>query len=358
MSKLRAPVGELLSSQVEEATVQRVWAGVRARRAARLAKRLPARLARWGFAAVAALFLLLFVSMGWRGSAGDVSRKVASGPIVLITGGAVAALGSEKASENKLSDGSSIVLDGGSRLEVLENTSETFASVLRSGRAAFSVQPGGPRRWTVEVGLATVEVVGTRFRVARSPKSVDISVDHGTVLVRSDLIADRVQRLTAGQQLTIRVPAPVEPSLAPPTEPVAPQPASPTPLASARPSLDQLLVQANDHRRQGNVRAAEAALRLALSEHGGESQAALAAFSLGKLLLDTAGRPSEAAQAFVRCLALSPPKALAEDALFRLAEAQAAAGDLERAAITAHQYRAQYPGGRHTDKLQRWLRTP
>jgi transmembrane sensor len=93
-----------------------------------------------------------------------------------------------------------------------------------------------------------------------------------------------------------------------------------------------------------------------LTEHLAEPQAALAAFSLGKLLLDTAGRPAEAARAFARCLSLSPPRSLAEDAWFRLAEAHAKSGNAAEAAAAARQYRARYPAGRHALDVARWLR--
>ena len=100
---------------------------------------------------------------------------------------------------------------------------------------------------------------------------------------------------------------------------------------------------------------AEASLRRALSEHPNEPQAALAAFTLGKLLLDGAGRPRDAAAEFARCLALSPPSALAEDALFRLAEAQNQAGAREAAGTSAREYLARYPQGRHVRDVGRWL---
>jgi TolA-binding protein len=76
---------------------------------------------------------------------------------------------------------------------------------------------------------------------------------------------------------------------------------------------------------------------------------------LGKLLLDTEGRPAQAARAFAQCLSLSPPQAIAEDALFRLVQAQDRSGDTEAARVTAEEYRRRYPAGRHLRDLRSWL---
>ena len=149
---------------------------------------------------------------------------------------------------------------------------------------------------------------------------MEVSVEHGVVLVRSELIQDRVQRLTAGQRLMIRALPEAGASARP-----LPAPDASTASSQRPATLDELLDQADERRRHGDERGAEAALRSALAAHANEPQAALAAFTLGKLLLDMAGRPADAAQAFARCLALSPPSALAEDAAYRLAEAPAPA---------------------------------
>jgi transmembrane sensor len=367
MTKLRAPVREQLADRVDESTVQRVWSHVRARRGGSgFAKRrtLPA----WSWSVVTALSVLVVAAFGvrWQESRARPPLAVPSGPLVSKAGAALSMLGSERTSNNELSDGSSILLDSGSRLEVLENTSKTFVSVLRSGRGAFAVRPGGPRRWTVEAGLATVEVVGTRFSVTRLSDGVEVSVEHGVVLVRSELIQDHVQRLSAGQKLSIHAPhAPHAPNT-PAVAASLPVPAISWPLAQpgasavesthlAPASLEQLLGRANEQRRQGDVVGAEASLRRALSEHASEPQAALAAFTLGKLLSDVAGRPSDAAWAFARCLAMSPPSALAEDALFRLAEAQTKAGDRDAASESAREYASRYPQGRHGREVGRWI---
>jgi transmembrane sensor len=365
MTKLQAPLRDQLAARVDETAVQRIWTRVRARRGGSLLVRrrgLPAWSYGVGIATVTALAVALLIGgiIKYNGSKAPPSQA-APGPLVARAGTSLSTLGGERDSEDQLSDGSSIQLEAGSRLEVLENTSKTFVSVLRRGRGTFAVQPGGPRRWTIEAGLATVEVVGTRFTVARGEASVEVEVQHGVVLVRSDLIADRVQRLSAGQRLSVRLPAvPTDLRTEIPDQvpgPVSSATAAPLRSASAA-SLDEQLGLANEQRRRGDLSGAELSLRRALSEHPTGPQAALIAFTLGKLLQDAAGRPADAAAAFERCLASSPPSALAEDALFRAAEAHAAAGHVQAASSSARKYRERYPGGRHASDVMRWIVDP
>lgn len=356
MTKLRAPLSQQLETRVDDATLQRIWGRIRARRAG--SRPVPRRAGAWvwGFAGAALVLVLALIVTRWHGQRSTALSPASVGPLTSRTGQSLSVLGEARASTLELSDGSAIALDSGARLEVLENNAQSFVSVLRSGRGSFSVRPGGPRRWIVEAGLLTVEVVGTRFSVARSARGVLVHVEHGIVLVRSNQLQDDVQRLSAGQELSIDAPAPVARVDSEPETPPLPRVA---PSASAKPSsaltLEALLARATEQRRSGDWRGADASLRQALAEHSGEPQAALAAFTLGKLLLDTEGRPADAARAFSRCLSLSPPRSLAEDAWFRLAEAHAKSGNATAAAAAAREYRARYPAGRHAHDVARWF---
>jgi transmembrane sensor len=356
MTKLRAPLVRELEARVDQATLQRIWGRIGARRAGSRPVPRRTRVGAWAFAGAALLLVLALIGARWQAQRSTQAALASTGALTSHAGQSLSVLGEASASRHELSDGSAIALDPGSRLEVLENDSKTFVSVLRSGRGSFSVRPGGSRRWIVEAGLATVEVVGTRFSVARLVSGVLVRVEHGIVVVRSSQLQDEVQRLTAGQELLIGAPAPA--SRADP-DPVAPAPPPVVPSTSAKPpsalTLDALLARSTEQRRSGDWRGAEASLRQALAEHVAEPQAALAAFSLGKLLLDSRGRPADAARAFARCLALSPPKSLAEDAWFRLAEANARSGNAAGAAAAAREYRARYPAGRHARDVARWL---
>ena len=377
MTKLRAPLTQQLQARTDEATLQRIWGRIGARRAGSRPAPRRTRPWAWALASAALLLALAVVAARWQAQRVSASALASSGALTAHSGQALSVLGEARTSTHELSDGSVIALDPGSRLEVLENNSQTFVSVLRSGRGSFSVRPGGPRHWVVEAGLARVEVVGTRFSVARSARGVLVHVDHGIVLVRSKQLEDDVQRLTAGQELLIGPHAPVPPaelglgsalpasaasrgsavpqgSAVPPAPPESPEsPASTRP--SSAPTLDALLARATEQRRSGDFRGAEANLRQALAEHSAEPQAALAAFTLGKLLFDAQRRPAEAARAFARCLSLAPPNSLAEDAWFRLAEAHAKSGNPAGAAAAAREYRARFPAGRHALDVARWL---
>ena len=374
MSKLRAPLRMKLDDLPSEEEIQRIWLRVQKRRARRQARR-ELRPAIWvgaGFVAACAVLLVL----AWVRPASN------TGP--LTTGGhALAQVAGDATNAGllELSDGSRIVVDPGARLEVLDNSSRAFGVALRTGRAAFDVRPGGPRRWTIEAGLATVEVVGTRFTVARTPGSVDVSVERGVVVVRGERVPDRVRKLTAGERLVVSEPhaarGTTEP--APPTEkePVANAPAPteapageprrPGPsssgnaasVASATPlGFDELIAQADAARRRGDLRGAESLLESALAGAPDRKRAALAAFTLGKLELDGLGNASRAAAAFSRAVSLGPPDAIAEDALARLVEAEGAAGQIEKARADALEYQKRYPNGRRAYAVGRWLARP
>src|SRR5262249_12554261 len=103
-----------------------------------------------------------------------------------------------------LSDGSVIRLSPGARVEPLENAPAAVSLMLTVGEADFDVHEHGPRRWTIECGLASVEVVGTRFTITRVPGELSIRVSRGIVLVRGERVPDRVRRLQAGGVLEVR----------------------------------------------------------------------------------------------------------------------------------------------------------
>jgi len=380
MSKLRAPLRLSLDDLPSEEEIQRIWKKVQKRRARRQVRR-ELRPAVWvgaAFAAACAALLLL----SW------VRPLLNAGPLTAAGAAAGRSLGqvigqATNAGVVDLSDGSSIVLDPGARLEILDNSARSFGMALRTGRVAFEVRPGGPRRWTIEAGLATVEVVGTRFTVSRSLEGVDVAVERGVVVVRGDRVPDRVRKLVAGERIVVTDPNAPSQFVAPPVD-SAPLPAESTPavppteVAPAVPAtgrgapagagtggasaavatFDELIVQADAARQHGDLHAAESILERALASAPDRKRAALAAFTLGKLEQDGLGNPARAASAFARAVSLGPPAAIAEDALARLVEAEGAAGQLEKARADALEYRKRYPNGRRSYAVGRWLAQP
>jgi transmembrane sensor len=312
----------------------------------------------------------------------------------------------------KLSDGSRITLEPGAEAEVLENTGRSFVTLLRRGKTHFDVKPGGPRRWSVECSLATIEVVGTAFTVTRTEHRVRVEVRKGTVLVRGERVPERVRRLTAGQHLELSdEPAPApgpaapeaeQPAPASPEPPVVPElvtPEAPAPAAPPAPrpapppvpseswraaalrgdhtaayarlgeagvrreagkarDIETLLALADVARQAGHPRQAAEVLELATREHAGDPRAGLAAFTLGRLELETLGQPARAAKAFAQMIALGEPRGLLEDAQARLVQAHARAGQWELAREAAARYEQLYPEGYRLQDVRRWAEGP
>lgn len=344
--RLPVPVRGALDDVLDEAALQRAYAGVRARRAAR--ERAPNR--RWVFAlaaiaAVAAIALVVIL------------RPTQAGPVALANGAALVTVDARETVELALDDGSVIALDRGTKLTPLENGGERLVVLLERGRARFEVKPGGPRRWLVECGAATVEVVGTGFTVDRGDALLRVEVAHGVVLVRGEAVPDRVRRLDAGQSIEIPIGAGPRASAEAPKAATAPPAASsaassPIPSASARAPAgtpwrdlaargkyadaydllggsgireraasatpDELFLLADVARLSGHAGDAIAPLERIVREHASDSRAALAAFTLGKLYGSNA---SAAAAMFERAIQLGLPGSLQGDARARWADA-------------------------------------
>jgi transmembrane sensor len=327
---------------------------------------------------------------------------------------------SQKARAVALSDGSQLVLSPGTTLELLENNGQRFAVLLERGSAEFHVRPGGPRRWIIEGGLATVEVVGTRFSVERQRGHMEVRVAEGVVLVHGELVPGRVQRLRAGAVLTLAEPAsaaaepehaggtaprPVTKATAAPTaEPVSGRmrsPAAPelrarpsvvvakTPQVAAVPSwrtfaqehdyhqawdalgpdglkkqltlplsLDDLLTLSDVARLSGHPADALPLLQQAIVHFPADKRVGLLAYTRGRIYFDDLHQPGGAAQAFAQALALGLPQALREDAYSLLVEARMHAGDRSGARAAAREYAARFPSGRFAERIQRLVQEP
>lgn len=87
-------------------------------------------------------------------------------------------------------------------------------------------------------------------------------------------------------------------------------------------------------------------LRQLLARHRRSPLAALAAFTLGRVLLDELGRPMQAAEVFALVQELAPLDAVAEDALAREVEAWSKAGRSEEAHQKASLFQRRYAQSR------------
>ncbi len=395
-ARLPIPVRRALREPLDEPAIEAAIA--RARRPAPARRLAPRVLAPVAIGLLAASVLLFFVL-----------RPGEGGPLRRPDGAALA--GTMRGPAHvELADGSSLALGEGARLEVLENGERELGLLLASGTVTFDVAPGGPRRWVIEAGLATVVVLGTRFTVERSTDRLTVSVARGAVLVRGERVPERARRLGAGESIVIEAPArethPATRTSEPPEASAAPVSLSPdesdertargartarraesTSETSAsdparwrtlaeqgdyqsawadlgaegvrahaeRAGVDELLALADVARLSGHPDAAVAPLERILDRHRGHPSAAVAAFTLGRVEADALRRPAQAARAFEQALELGLTSALRPDALARLARAWRDAGDDGRARAAAARYLAELPEGRHAESMRALL---
>lgn len=97
-----------------------------------------------------------------------------------------------------LADGSTIVMNGASRLSVRLSGQKRLVE-MGSAEAAFDVAHDANRPFLVTVGESRIEVLGTAFDVRRDGQSTRVSVSRGVVRVSDLDNAARNVRLTAGQ---------------------------------------------------------------------------------------------------------------------------------------------------------------
>jgi transmembrane sensor len=389
MIRLPFPLKDHLCDSVDEAALHRMaqeidgnLSGLKRRRARPLAW---AALAMLGGAAIT-LFALIHRDPG---------------PLELADGRTLGAMEAKSGTrEIALSDGSTIRLSSGARVEPLESTGSLFSAMLTHGRAAFDVLPGGPRHWFIECGLATVEVIGTAFVCERAPGRLRVTVVRGVVLLRGERVPDRIRRLVAGESLELsEAPSPLAVGSRPPTTEIPDgitQPSSntevrsrdgsnpPTRNSSAtswqdlarrgrhgeafailgadglrreskRLGVNDLLALADVARLSGHPADAVAPLERIVIDFASDAQASLAAFALGRLELDSMGRPQPAAAALNQALALGIPRSLREDVRARLVEAYARSGHTDAARRAAAAYFDEFPRGHHRRAIEGWL---
>lgn len=395
---LREPLRQHLEHGADEATAQRIWQGIERR----LDGEPRALAARSGLAFATALIVIAVSgAIAWpyaapRSLDGLANRATelwyGPRPLERAGGGAFESLDAETpgARRAEFSDGSSIEVDRGARVEALASSPSQFSLVVRRGRARFSVTPGGPRRWSIEARGVAIEVVGTILSVESSPGGVSVGVEVGAVIVRSAAFSDGVKRLSAGESVFVATEpetelrgadeaaaarateraAPGDLPDASASTPSVPAPASPAPrqrarvpsLASARAeSVRDLWSRADAARRAGAARGAAELLERIAEQHPDDARAPLAAFTLGTLLASDLGQPARAAVAFRRALALGLPEALRDSAYLKLASALRDAGDRAAVRAVASEYAKAHPDGeqRHAlDGLARDIESP
>lgn len=260
---------------------------------------------------------------------------------------------------SSLADGTRIVRDDAAT--VLRKTVEAEDDVLfelDSGGARFEVARRPTRAFRVHAGEVTVQVIGTGFRMRRTKERCQVAVEHGRVLVSW---WGGSRELGAGEQGTFPPEAPASTRVTA----AAPAPAVAAPshagrrvaLQSAAEAAgpDALFARADRARAAGNPEQAVATLRELRERFPRDPHAGAAAFTIGRLLLESLRRPREAAAAFADARALAHGDGmLAEDALVREAESLHAAGDAAGARARAELYRSLYPHGLRLQIVERY----
>jgi hypothetical protein len=289
----------------------------------------------------------------------------------------------------RFDDGSEVtLLDAASTLKPQRVTPEQTVVELVGGSARFNVVPHPTREFRAQAGNVTIDVLGTVFTVDRYGAGARVSVERGHVRVRwrggeAHLVVGETgvfppQGTEAAPPPASEAPPPEPaPAVAPPAPVVAPpEPALPAPHPAARAprpattpraeeppapathpagrdEVEDLLLAADVARRAHRPREAVAPLRRLLDEYPSDQRAPMAAFTLGRLLLEDVHSAAEAAAAYARARALDPRGPLAEHALAREVEAWAAAGQHERARAAAEVYVREYPDGSRARSVRR-----
>ncbi|HET6332013.1 MAG TPA: FecR family protein [Polyangiales bacterium] len=300
----------------------------------------------------------------------------------------------------KLADGSTAELTNpNSQLTVDINQSDHVSLHLEAGTAHFEVVPNTLRRFSIFADTVEIVVIGTAFDVERDHGRVRVAVTHGKVRVRN---ANGTTFVRSGEarwfeQVAPRESTPEQPVATPTPSPSAPPALKPVPRKAGRraqraaapqastaessrtewrslsqsgdpegayrlleegapvPNDPEALMEAADAARLTNhSETAVLYLRKVLSAHRDSPATPLAAFTLGRVLLERLGRPAEAAEAFATARELAPRGSLAQDALAREVESWSKAGHAKEAYARSRLFTQLYPDSRRARGVQRY----
>jgi hypothetical protein len=222
-------------------------------------------------------------------------------------------------------------------VEPLAMTERDVTLRLVSGTVDVSVPKGGSRKWTLEAGELSVEVVGTKFTVARTSQLAKVAVKEGIVLVRSPKLTDGAQRLSAGERVEVSLGATVEPVM---------------------PSFEALMQQADAARQMGDLRSASTYLKQILRAFPNDARTGVAAFQLALVTQQRGASAQQVVAAFTTALAKARGQSLRQDCYWRLVLALEHAGQGHQASERAEQSLREYPNGRYASELKLRLAPP
>ena len=268
-----------------------------------------------------------------------------------------------------------VVMADGSRVTFLVAGTELTQSgkdgrrpTLVRGGARFDVVHDASLPFRVTAGSVVVEDVGTVFTIRIQGEVTHVSVESGSVSVRG---SGRETAMEAGDSEDFVAQAPSSlPSVATRVPVKAPAPWKKLAQAgdydrayalmqgpgAVRDDPEELLLAADSARLTGHTDRAVPLLRRLMAQFPSDSRVGLAAFTLGRVLLDDLDQARDAATAFRAAHRHGGP--LAEDALAREVEAWTRAGDHAAASEAASRYFEAYPGGRRAREVRRLTGEP
>ena len=253
------------------------------------------------------------------------------------------------------------------QLEVVPvGSASVVGEEVQAGRVRVTVARG-PKVARLRAGVVEVESASGRFLMERAD-AVWVRVEEGEAVVRWP---GGEARLSAGAEGWYPPAAGAAPVLQPEPQPEAVGPSKAPRAAKAaawkrlaeagdftgaydelrkskapvRDEPAELLLSADVSRLSHHPAEAVPPLQQVLARHASDPRAPLAAFTLGRVLLDELGQPAQAADAFARARAIAPSGPLADDALAREVEARSRAGDTARARTLAEEYLRKLPNG-------------
>lgn len=294
--------------------------------------------------------------------------------VVVPEGGTSRVLDFEDASRIEIFDGS---------LRTLKSKPKNLTLHLARGQARFEITPGGPRQWSVQSPLGTVEVKGTVFHVASGEHSLSVRVERGVVLVRSPLLSGGTRVLSAGQSVHLTSEASTSTEPGTPTEDgrqgaaiqksltldelgEEPSEAAPSNSAVRTRELEgalevapttaaELESLADAARSAGRLNEAARILAQLVKQYPSDARTPAAAFSLGTIQLEHLHQPSQAIQSFQSVIRLSAPASLKEDAYRRWFDALLLQQNKAATQAVFEEYQRAFSGGRHRGAMQEAL---
>jgi hypothetical protein len=339
---LTPPLTEARLARQYDAIRERVGAAPRTD-----ARRWPA----WAVAAAATVALVVVLVTTHRGAA----------PGGGLMEGAVLEAGPASGVGVTLADGSRLDLSAGARARLTGARATAVRVDLERGAVEIEAAHVEGRSFVVGAGPFEVRVVGTHFVVQRTGDRVTVRVERGAVEIAG--AAAEPRRIMAGEQWSAPDPsssgpavvapsestAAIAPSAAPPgaanaaVAPVAP----PAPAAGAPTpeTAKELFDEAQRARAEGRPLDAARAFDRLRRGFPRDRRAALAAFELGRLRLDSLGDARGAEEAFREAMALGPRSPFREDAEARRVQALARMGDGAGCAAARDAYLARWPSG-------------